>query len=106
MNLTGRPIPQKSAKPVRGKRGSDHMARVASLPCIICGAFGVQVHHVICGRYGQHKASDLDTIPLCKACHDELHAGKETWAAKHGPDYDYLPKVRQMLDDRLLGEWF
>lgn len=105
MNLTGRPISQKPPKPVRGKKGRDHMAKVASLSCVICGYWPVQVHHVICGRYGQHKASDLDTIPLCKACHDELHAGKETWIEAHGNDYDYLPKVRRAIDDMLV-EWF
>lgn len=106
MNLSGRPIPQKSGKPVRGKDGREHMAKVASLPCVICGYWPVQVHHVICGRFSQRKASDLDTIPLCKPCHDELHAGKDSWVAKNGYDTDYLHQVRRAVEDAMLGRWF
>jgi hypothetical protein len=82
-----------------GKAGKAHMTLVAQLPCVVCGAWPVQVHHVIHGRYGSRKASDLDTIPLCRSCHDALHAGKETWAAKHGPDYGFLPAVRRSVAD-------
>ena len=80
-----------------GRAGKAHMAAVAQLPCVICGARPVQVHHVIHGRYGTRKAPDTDTIPLCRSCHDSLHAGKEAWAAKWGPDYTYLPRVRAMV---------
>ena len=123
MNITDRPIPQKSAKPVRGKQGSDHMARVASLPCVICYLYGLpqnsrtEVHHCKSGRYGQTKASDMETIPLCHSHHHKLraipgdedkvgfHNAQETWERLYGPDYDLLPQVRQAIDD-MLGEWF
>ena len=105
MNLTGRPIPQKSPKPVRGKAGKDHMAKVASLPCVICGYWPVQVHHVICGRFSQAKASDFQTIPLCPQHHtdgpDAIHNGKESWVEKYGEDTDYLKRV-----DEMLAQWF
>lgn len=97
-----------SIKPVSGKRrayrASDegqadkaHMHAVAQLPCVICGAMGVHVHHCIHGRYSTRKSSDRHTIPLCPPHHWELHEGKERWAAKWGPDYSYLPRVRDML---------
>lgn len=112
MNLTQRPVYQKTpkAKPNRAR-----LARVKSLPCVICGAPPPSdAHHVICDRYGQHRASDEETIPLCKAHHqdgpDAIHNGKESWVAKYGPDHGYLPEVNRILndelDDEILGDWF
>jgi hypothetical protein len=78
-----------------------HMAAVAALPCVVCRRHGPsEVHHVICGRYSQHKASDFDTIPLCFECHrgpQGIHAGKETWVTLNGPDTDFLPVVADMI---------
>lgn len=48
-----------------------HMGRVAQLTCALCGAQGVQVHHLREGDSagaGQ-RASDWLTIPLCPDCH-------------------------------------
>jgi len=77
------------------------MAKVAQLPCVICGAWPVHVHHVIHGRYSGRRASDFDVIPLCPEHHldgpEAIHGGKLTWAAKHGPDYSYLPAVRDAV---------
>ena len=81
-----------------GKADLAHMGRVAQLPCVICGFHPVDVHHVIHGRYSARKSPDTETIPLCRAHHSELHAGKESWAAKYGPDYGYLPFVRAMIE--------
>lgn len=84
-----------------GRAGREHMAKVAQLPCVICGAWPVHVHHVIHGRYGTRRASDFDVIPLCPSHHldgpEAIHSGKLTWAAKHGPDYSYLPAVRDAV---------
>ena len=87
------PIGLKPPKPERGAKGKAHMARVAQMPCVICGARPVEIHHVICGRYGQRKASDLDTIPLCFEHHrgpEGIHANKRAWTEKHGPDYAFI----------------
>lgn len=99
-----RPVsPKRKAHAVSGdgKAGREHMARVAQLPCVICGAWPVHVHHVIHGRYGTRKASDFDVVPLCPSHHldgpEAIHSGKLTWAAKHGPDYSYLPAVRDAV---------
>lgn len=100
-NLAGRaPLGLKPRKPSKAE-GKAHMARVAQLPCVICHRWPVHVHHVIHERFSQRKAWDTETIPLCPQCHDELHAGKETWRAKHGADYEFLPVVADML----AGEW-
>lgn len=98
MNLTQRPIFQKAGKPTRN---FGHMFKVAQLPCVICRRQPVEVHHCIHGRFSQRRAPDEKTIPLCFECHAELHAGKETWAEKYGPDYEYLPVVADMLAGEL-----
>lgn len=106
MNITGRPITPKTGKP---KRNKAHMAKVAQLDCVICGARPVAVHHCIHARYSQARAPDEMTIPLCPACHDELHADKTAWADKHGPDFSYLPVVNRLIskdEDDILGDWF
>ena len=100
-DLAGRgPLGQKAPMP-KGD-GKAHMAKVARLPCVICGARPVEVHHVICGRYGQRRASDFDTIPLCVEHHrigpDAIHNGKASWVERWGPDTDYLPAVRQAIN--------
>lgn len=103
------PVGLKEPKPVRGtKAAKDHMARVAALPCVICGYWPVEVHHCISGRYGQQKASDFDTIPLCYPCHQGpqgIHANKAAWEAVNGPDTDFLPVVADMLAGELTPVW-
>lgn len=106
-NLAGLPpLGQKAPKLARGTiQGRMHMARVARLPCVVCGHPGPsEVHHVICGRFSQSRAPDDMTIPLCYDCHrgpQGIHAGKESWVAINGPDTDFLPVVADML----AGEW-
>ena len=104
MNLTGKPpLGLKAEKPEHGtKAAKEHLQSVKQLPCVICRKPGPSdAHHVICGRYGQTKASDFDVIPLCKQHHQDgpeaIHNGKRSWVAKHGPDYEYLETVRQWL---------
>ena len=106
MSLTGQPVRQKAAKPVRGTSAAKaHMARVAACRCAACGRPGPsEVHHCICGRFSQAKAGDFQAIPLCWECHQGphgIHASKEAWVANNGPDTDFLPVVADML----AGEW-
>lgn len=46
-----------------------HMGRVAQLTCGLCGAVGVEVHHIREGQGGAQRASDFLTVPLCPSCH-------------------------------------
>lgn len=109
-NLAGKPpLGLKAPKPVRGtKAARDHMARVAALPCVCCGATPVEVHHVCSGRFSQSKASDFDTLPLCYEHHRGaagIHTDKAKWEADFGPDTDYLPVVRDMLAGEWINPW-
>lgn len=102
-NLSGRgPIGLKSGKVKNGTAaGLEHMRRVKQLPCVICHAPPPSdAHHCISGRYGSRKASDFDTIPLCKNHHqgaEGIHTDKAAWQAERGQDVDYLPQVADWL---------
>jgi len=100
-SLTGRPgIGPKTGNPKPSASGKAHMALVAQCPCVICGAWPVTVHHCISGRYGQRKASDFETIPLCWSCHQGphgIHANKRAWEAENGPDTGFLPLVQDLV---------
>lgn len=49
--------------------GKRHMGRVAQLPCAICGAQPVEVHHIREGQGAAQRAQDTLTLPLCHAHH-------------------------------------
>lgn len=76
-----------------------HMARVAELPCVVRGTFGVQVHHIrmspITGA-GQ-KASDWLTIPLDPDEHRLLHADIKAWEMRNGRQIDHVTRVLETL---------
>ncbi len=59
---------------------------VKSQQCCGCGSSADDPHHII--GHGQGgmgtKAHDLFTIPLCRLCHDALHADMHAWEAEHG----------------------
>lgn len=94
-----------------GKAGLAHMARVRSLPCVICHEWGMvqttptEAHHVIHGRYSARKAPDTMTIPLCAEHHREsgdprkvaLHASPSLWKRHHGEDTRWLSWVEHRL---------
>lgn len=89
----------KPSRPVRGtSEAKRHMALVAQLPCVCCGRFAVHVHHCIHGRFSQTKASDFDTIPLCREHHDDLHQRGRLWRATYGDDTDYLLSTRAAVE--------
>lgn len=92
------PIGQKRGKP---KSNPAYMAKVAELPCCICGARPVEVHHCISGRFSQAKESDLDTIPLCVNHHrgpDGIHTSKRIWEALNGPDTGFIGPTRAAIE--------
>ena len=57
------------------RQASLHMARVAELPCAVCGSAPVEVHHILEGRTPGRKAPDWLTVPLCPSCHRDNHNG-------------------------------
>lgn len=53
--------------------GKRHMARIAALPCAICGTAPVHVHHIRQTQGAAQRAQDTLTIPLCP----DHHTGSE-----------------------------
>jgi len=109
-NLSGRgPLGLKAPKLAKGtEAGRAHMARVAALRCVCCGYWPVEVHHCISGRFGQRKAPDDQTIPLCFLHHrgpEGIHTNKAAWESLYGPDTDYLPIVADMLAGQFNTPW-
>lgn len=102
-----KPLPRFSAKrkaylssPERAE-GKAHMARVAQLPCMVCGAWPVEVHHLPDPR------SDMRVIPLCPQHHRReygtgaYHYSRRAFNAAHGSDADLLARVAEMICPRL-----
>lgn len=46
-----------------------HMAKVAELPCCLCGMMPVELHHIREGQGMAQRAGNMLCIPLCASCH-------------------------------------
>ena len=55
-------------------------------PCCACGNGSDDPHHITGNGFGgmATKAHDLFVIPLCRRCHDSLHANTPDWEKEHG----------------------
>lgn len=102
--------PRKGLRPVSAKKAAkkrqeaadgarEHMARVAALPCLVCGSWPVEVHHLPDPR------SDWRVIPLCVFHHRKefgeqaYHFSKRKFHALHGSSDDLLKRVADMLGE-------
>lgn len=70
-----------------------HLANVKICSCVACGDhFTVDPHHLLRVGPGERGMSlttkDRWAIPLCRKCHDGLHAdgNEERWLARRGVD--------------------
>lgn len=80
-------------------------ANLREMACCTCGAMPVQIHHLIgIGKSGMGlKSPDELSIPLCCACHDELHRhGHKTFEKKYGTQGDLLTATNNILEAMLL----
>ena len=85
-----------------GQDALDYMRAVKALPCVVCRAPPPNdAHHCIHDRYGTRRASDYDTVPLCRACHldgpNAIHKGKEIWRDRNGSDHGYIEQTREAV---------
>ena len=66
----------------KGKSASDrkHHARVALLPCLVCGSWPVDVHHVVglADAPGRLPKRHDRVVPLCKRHHDVQHGPRDS----------------------------
>ncbi|ECY3258065.1 DUF968 domain-containing protein [Salmonella enterica subsp. enterica serovar Alachua] len=65
---------------------------VKTQPCAGCSRPADDPHHIIGHGMGgtATKAHDLFVFPLCRECHDELHADVAAFEKKHGTQLDLL----------------
>ena len=101
-----KPIPRMSAKKrahkaaERALGASEHMAWVKSLPCLVCGCYGVDVHHE-----GKPR-SDFNVLPLCPPHHRRkygpgaFHYRHQAFCALHGSSADLPARVAKMVVTR------
>jgi len=98
-----KPIPKQSAKRKAYMASQDrvdglaHMQKVAALPCIVCGARPVEVHHATRPR------DDMKVWPLCPQHHRRefgpgaYHYSPKAFCAAHGSVDELLAKVAVSL---------
>ena len=82
--------------------GKRHMGRVAALPCAICGAMPVEVHHLREGQGASQRAADTLVLPLCVAHHrgaSGIHGlGRKGFYARYKKsELDYLAETLERL---------
>ena len=70
---------QSKNKPAMRASERMHVARIAALPCGVCGAEPVEVHEIEQGAW-------FTSIPLCADCHrgsfNGLHGQRRIWNAR------------------------
>jgi len=78
----------------------EHLNLIGSMPCIVCGAHGVQVHHL--PRLGGRK-NHFHTIPLCFTHHTggnigtAVHSGRRSFERNFGTEAELLEKVNRSV---------
>lgn len=99
-----KPIPRISAKK-RAHRAAEralgaweHMEWVKGLPCLVCGCYGVEVHHE-----GKPR-SDFNVLPLCPRHHRReygpgaYHYSPKAFYALHGSSAELLVRYPHKKD--------
>ena len=99
MNITGQQPYQKAPIANTVAQGKAHMAKVARLSCIVCGARPVHVHHAKTGGGG--RKNDMLVLPLCHRHHtgkDGIHTvSRPIWQLSYGTETELLEKVEEKL---------
>lgn len=98
--LKAKPRPRKTAEECR------HFVRVAQMPCLVCGARPVQIHHVTASIHGGRiSRSHSRVVPLCFA-HHKVEGGLDSvenlshggFYTKHG--IDLLAEAQRLWEAR------
>ena len=82
-------IASKMYRSFRPVRSEGYKVFVRSFPCIRCGTVRRLRDAAHIGAHGiGQKASDLDTVPACRPCHQELHRlGRVRFEMLHQLDF-------------------
>jgi len=98
---TDAPAIDKSALAIavpRRVRDEEHLKRIATLPCLVCGRTPSQAHHL---RFAQlralgRKVSDEWAVPLCNLHHRALHDAGDEEAWWRGQGVDALAEAERL----------
>ena len=77
-----------------------HMGKVAQLPCVVCGAEPVELHHIREGQGMAQRAQHWLVIPLCPDCHRGprgVHGDKTVLRAQKLDEMDLLAKTIEAM---------
>lgn len=78
-----------------------YLDRVAQLPCALCGADGVHIHHAREGQGMAQRAQNWLAIPLCPPCHTGphgFHGDRRLLKAQKVDEMDLLAKTIEALN--------
>ena len=87
-------------KRVANKKEKEHLAKVASLGCYVCGS-DAEIHHIRKHTGMSLRPSHYETIPLCFVHHrtgkDSIHLGKKLFIEKYGTEQEILEITRERI---------
>lgn len=92
-------VPKHNRIKVGRIKNKSYMRWITTLPCLVCGIMPCDAHHPlkIASRRKFGKASDCETIPLCRPHHTELHIayGDEDKFTRHY-GLDFIKTSREL----------
>lgn len=78
-----------------------HLERLSEMPCALCGAHGVQIHHILEGRIKGRKSAHMTAIPLCPDCHqgssNGIHGRQAMWKVMKKTELMVLAETLEKL---------
>lgn len=85
----------------RSLKNRAYLKFIRGLFCIVCGQnWSIDAAHTGARGVGQ-RATDLETLPLCRKCHDEYHRiGRMQFCILHSLD---IPKIIATLQARAVA---
>jgi hypothetical protein len=101
--MSGLACPKTKTKRLKPRRveDKDRLARVAMLPCAVCGHWPVEVHHCRMNAGTGQKAGDDEAIPLCVWHHrtgpQAFHNGPGVFQTLFGTELELLEKTKERL---------
>ena len=78
-----------------------YLSKVAALPCALCGAEGVHIHHAREGQGMAQRAQNWLAIPLCPSCHTGphgFHGDRQLLKARKVDEMDLLALTIERLN--------
>ncbi|HEX8418547.1 MAG TPA: hypothetical protein VF638_00885 [Sphingomonas sp.] len=79
--------PMRKAKPVKSQEERHHHEAVAKMPCIACGGWPVEVHHV---RHNGRHGITRDHTCVVPVCAEDHRAGRNAVHTIGSPQFDAL----------------